>query len=290
MADLRGVNLAMQTPFTRQGEVDYKRWEELIDLYVDAGVHGLVLGSGTGQHPYLSEDECNRLYERGARRIDGRCNLICQTSALVPAELIRRSRQAEDIGADALMILPPYFEGPGDDDGLFEFYAAMDREVTVDVIGYNIPQATGVSVSPNLYRRLIALDHFNYIKDSGGDMTIHQSYIRAGGNVLNGCDTTMVFALMAGAVGAIWGGANYMPYEAVRLFNLVTEGRHGDALVLWSKMVPSLINIWTGDYNAAVKAASRMRGFEGGYLRHPVRALDAGAEAVLADALAPLDT
>ena len=290
MADLRGINLAMQTPFTEVGDVDFKRWEELIDLYVDAGVHGLVLGSGTGQHPYLSEDECNKLYELGAKRINGRCNLICQTSVLVPEELVRRSKQAEDLGADALMILPPYFEGPGDDDGLFEFYAAIDREVGIDVIGYNIPQATGVSVSVELYKRLITLDNFNYIKDSSGDMTVHQAYIRVGGKVLNGCDTTMVFGIMAGAMGAIWGGANYMPSEAVKLYDLVVAGKHDEALKLWSKMIPSLTFIWTREYNAGVKAASSMRGFDGGYLRHPVRPLDAAMKAELTEALVSLDT
>jgi len=81
-------------------------------LSMDAGVHGLVLGSGTGQHPYLSETECNQLYAVGARRINGRCNLICQTSALNGEEVLRRSRRAESIGAVGLMVLPPYFEGP----------------------------------------------------------------------------------------------------------------------------------------------------------------------------------
>ena len=56
----------MQTPMHADGSIDYARWEELIDLYIDAGVHGLVLGAGTGQHPYLTQQECNRLYELGA--------------------------------------------------------------------------------------------------------------------------------------------------------------------------------------------------------------------------------
>ncbi|NCF37209.1 MAG: dihydrodipicolinate synthase family protein, partial [Gammaproteobacteria bacterium] len=95
MSDLGGINLAMQTPMHADGSIDYARWEELIDLYIDAGVHGLVLGAGTGQHPYLTRDECERLYELGARRIDGRCNLICQTSALVQDEVIQRSLHAQ---------------------------------------------------------------------------------------------------------------------------------------------------------------------------------------------------
>ena len=72
MSELHGINLAMQTPLTSDGSVDFARWEELIDIYIEAGVHGLVLGSGTGQHPYLTQQECERLYEIGARRIDGR--------------------------------------------------------------------------------------------------------------------------------------------------------------------------------------------------------------------------
>ena len=108
----------------------------MIDTYIDCGVQGLVLGAGTGQHPYLSADECCRLYEIGAKRVDGRCHLICQTSALVVDEVIERSKHAQGLGADALMILPPYLEGPEDDDGLFEFYRQVDREVEIGVIGY----------------------------------------------------------------------------------------------------------------------------------------------------------
>ena len=65
MSELTGVNLAMQTPIHPDGSIDYVRWEELIDVYIDAGMHGLVLGAGTGQHPYLTQQECNRLFELG---------------------------------------------------------------------------------------------------------------------------------------------------------------------------------------------------------------------------------
>src|SRR5262245_53531043 len=106
MADLKGINLAMQTPFNNDGSVNLSVFEDLIEKYIAAGVHGLVFGAGTGQHPYLTEVECNRLYEIGAKRVAGRCNVICQTSALNMDEVIRRSQHAEGIGANALMILP----------------------------------------------------------------------------------------------------------------------------------------------------------------------------------------
>ena len=151
MTDLAGINLAMQTPMHEDGSIDYHRWESLIESYLEAGVHGLVLGSGTGQHPYLTKAECNKLFEIGAKVINGRCNLICQTSALVVNEVIERSKHAQDLGADALMILPPYLEGPEDDNGLFEFYRTIDDEINIDVIGYNIPQTTGIGISVDLF-------------------------------------------------------------------------------------------------------------------------------------------
>jgi 4-hydroxy-tetrahydrodipicolinate synthase len=290
MVDLSGINVAMQTPFDEAGGVDFGAWEELIEKYIDAGVSGLVLGAGTGQHPYLTEEECNKLYEIGSKRVGCRCNIICQTSALNVDEVIRRSRHAESIGADALMILPPYLEGPTDDDGQFAFYKEIDSHVGIDIIGYNIPQATGISVSPDLLKRLNGLPNFKYIKDSSGDLATLQAYLLAGGRVLNGSDPTTVFALMAGAQGAIWGAANYMPAESVLLAAHVRNGDHAAALELWSKMIPSLSQIWRRDYIPSVVFAANLRGFGTGNVRRPLRALDSDAQEALVRALEPLSS
>lgn len=289
MRDLKGINLAMQTPMFEDGSIDYSRWEELIDIYIDCGVQGLVLGAGTGQHPYLTQAECNKLYELGTKRIDGRCNVICQTSALNVGEVIERSHHAEGLGADALMILPPYLEGPEDDDGLFEFYRTIDAEISTDIIGYNIPQTTGIGISVDLLKRLNELTNFNYIKDSAGDMTTHQNYLQTSCKVLNGADPTTVFALMAGATGTIWGGANYMPKECVRLYQLVAAGDFNAAMALWATMIPSLLYIWSGHYIAKVKTASRLRGFDGGSVRRPLTPLTADDEKILATSLQTLE-
>lgn len=288
MANLAGINLAMQTPFNGDGSLNMAEWERLIDVYIDAGVHGLVLGAGTGQHPYLTEAEANRLYETGLRRVDGRCNVICQTSALNMDEVIRRAQHAEGIGADALMILPPYLEGPSDDDGLFEFYRHINDHVGIDIVGYNIPQATGLAVSPDLLARLTTLPHYNYIKDSGGDLCVHQQYLQTGCKVLNGADTTTVYAMMAGAVGTVWGGANYMPHEAVALYNHVQAGDHAAALALWQRMLPSLLHIWTHQYVQNVLAAAHHRGFGTGHVRAPLRPISQDQRDAMIRTLAPL--
>ena len=288
MADLKGVNLAMQTPFDADGGIDYAVFEELIETYVGAGVHGLVLGSGDRPASLPDRGRVQPALRDGARRIAGRCTLICQTSALNMDEIVRRSRHAEAVGADALMILPPYLEGPSDDDGILGFYRDIDAAVGIDIVGYNIPQSTGLAISPELFRRLCELRNFAWIKDSAGDMTVHQQYLQTGGNVLNGCDTTTLYALMAGAPGVIWGAANYMPHEAVRLYELVSMAHYAEALALWDRMLPSLLFIWTNPYNASVLRAAELRGFGTGNLRRPLARLTAEREAALRVALEPL--
>jgi 4-hydroxy-tetrahydrodipicolinate synthase len=171
---------------------------------------------------------------------------------------------------------------------LFEFYRRIDAAVDIDIIGYNIPQTTGVGISVDLLKRLNELTNFNYIKDSAGDISTHQAYLQTGNKVLNGADPTTVFALMAGATGAIWGATNYMPHESVRLYELVENGDLMAAMALWSTMIPSLLYIWEGNYIAKVKAASRLRGFDAGPVRSPLMPLSQDQEDLLATTLEAL--
>ena len=105
MANLKGINIALQTPFDAKGSIDFARLPRLLDQYLETGMHGFVLSSGTGQHAYLTEGECNELFRAGVKHINGRAAITAQTSALNLQEVIRRSKTAQDIGVDALMIL-----------------------------------------------------------------------------------------------------------------------------------------------------------------------------------------
>jgi 4-hydroxy-tetrahydrodipicolinate synthase len=288
MANLKGINLAMQTPFSQDGSVDFAAWDRLLDQYLETGMHGFVLSSGTGQHAYLTEEECNKLFETGVKRINGRAAVTAQTSALNLKEVIRRSKTAQDLGAEALMILPPFFEGPKHDDGIFAFYEAVCKEVSIDVIGYNIPGATGIELTPALYKRLMELPNFNFIKDSSGDLCKQQALLACGGQILNGADPNAPFSFMLGTAGTIWGCANVFPREAVELFNLIDSGKHAEGLKLWETMFPIVNYCWQNDYIPAVKAAARQMGFNGGTVRAPVCEVGAEEEAKIAEALKSL--
>jgi len=263
MTELHGVVAALSTPFDETGEaLDEAGLRRHLDAMLEAGVHGIVLCAGTGEFAYLREDEKTRIVEIGVDQVAGRVPVVAQTSAIATAETVEKSKRAEGLGADALMILPPYFEGPGAD-GVLYHYEEIARAVSIPIVLYNIPQHSGFDITPQLYARLLQVDGVEYIKDSKGDMTNLQQLIRTGGKVLSGADPLAPFALMAGAVGWIWGAANAMPRETVRLYELITGGRHGEALELWRRMAPANIFFWTHGYNVGVKQAT-------GYMGRPV--------------------
>ena len=285
MTELHGVVVALSTPFDETGEtLDEAGLRGHLDAMLEAGVHGIVLCAGTGEFAYLREAEKTRIFEIGIDHVGGRVPIVAQTSAIATAEAVEKSKRAEGLGADALMILPPYFEGP-DTDGVLYHYEEIARAVSVPIVLYNIPQHSGFDITPEIYARLLEFDNIEYIKDSKGDLVNLQHLVRAGGKVLSGCDALAPFALMAGSAGWIWGAANAMPRETVRLYDLIVGGQHGEALALWGRMAPANLFFWSHVYNVGVKQAANHMGFPVGPCRKPALPLSEADWAELKAAL-----
>lgn len=282
-----GLNLAIATPFDADGRIDFARLEENIEKYLAAGVPGFVLSSGTGMHVYLGREESLELVERGAKIIAGRARIIAQTSALLVEDVVARTRHAADCGADGVMVLPPFFEGPTDDQGIIDFYAEVAR-AGLPVIGYNVPQAVGVAVTPSLLQSLFEIPGFCAVKDSGGDLARQASLIRTGLPVMNGADALVPYALYAGCSGLIWGGANFAPRTSLALVNAAAAKNWGEARAIWSVLEPAMSLIWEGDYVQSVYAAAKLTGYGAGNPRKPLRRLPDERIAILKDALGDL--
>lgn len=282
-----GVNLAITTPFDAQGKIDFARFEQLIERYIAAGVHGVVLSSGTGMHVYLSKDESKELVAFGAKVINGRARVIAQTSALLVEEVVERTRHAKDCGADGVMVLPPFFEGPTDDQGIIDFYSSVSQ-AGLPIIGYNVPQAVGVEVTPALFRQLSEIPNFISVKDSSGDLAAQASLSRTGLPTMNGADPLVPYALFAGAAGLIWGGANMAPKTCVALANAASEGKWAEVRQIWKALAPVMSLIWQGDYVQSVYAGAQIMGFDAGNPRRPLARLAEEKRGALREALAPL--
>lgn len=269
-----GLNLALATPFDDAGRVDFARVEANIERYLAAGITGFVLSSGTGMHVYLSPDEAQQVIDSGAKVINGRARIIAQTSALMAEDVVARTKRARDAGADGVMVLPPFFEGPTDDEGVVAFYAEV-ASAGLPVIGYNVPHAVGVEITPDLFRKLAEIPGFASVKDSSGDLAAQASLMRTGLPVMNGADTLVPYALLAGASGLIWGGANIAPKTCLAVVKAAQEGRWTEARETWRKLEPIMSLIWAGDYVQSVYAAAGMTGNGAGNPRKPLRALPA---------------
>lgn len=269
-----GINLALATPFDDRGGIDFARMEANIERFLAAGITGFVLSSGTGMHVYLSPDEAQEVIARGARVINGRAKVIAQTSALMAGDVVTRTKRARDAGADGVMVLPPFFEGPTDDDGIVDFYAEV-AAAGLPVIGYNVPHAVGVEITPALFRKLAQIPGFASVKDSSGNLGAQADLIRTGLPMMNGADNLVPYALLAGVQGLIWGGANIAPKTCLAMVAAATAGHWAEAREIWRKLEPIMSLIWAGDYVQSVYAAAAMTGYDAGGPRKPLRALPA---------------
>lgn len=282
-----GVNLAITTPFNSEGKIDHSRLEQLIERYIAVGIRGFVLSSGTGMHVYLSKEESKQLISAGAKKIGGRAKNIVQASALLTDEVVERARHAGECGADGVMVLPPFFEGPTDDQGIVDFYSAV-AAAGVPVIGYNVPQAVGVEVTPSLLRQLCEIPGFCGVKDSSGNLDKQAALIRTGLPVMNGADPLVPYALYSGCAGLIWGGANFAPKTCVDLVNAAMEQKWGEAREIWRVLEPVMSLIWQGDYVQSVYAAAEITGYGAGNPRKPLARLASNKIDALRSALGHL--
>jgi len=288
MNDLKGICAALCTPFTEDGEnVDETALKTHIDSMLEAGIHIILVCGGTGEFAYLRPEERKRIAEVASRHIDGRAAFMVQTSAINTADAIEYARQAEGTGADCLLILPPYFEGP-DNEGVFYHYEKIAEAVKIPIMVYNIPVHSGIDITPEMFKHLSQIDNIQYIKDSTADLVRIQQLLSIGAKVFNGGDPIAFFSLVAGCPGCVWGAPNAMPAEAVALFDLVASGKLSEAAVLWKRMFPANIFFWTHVYNAAVKAATNLSGRKVGPCRKPVQALTDFEIKELQQALKPL--
>ena len=273
MSVLKGIYGAMCTPFHESGEkINLKRYLDHIDDLIEAGVHGLVLCSGTGEYAYLTDKEKEVLIAEGTKHINGRCATIAQTTALSTKDCINKARSAEDVGVTAIMVMPPFLEPPSER-GVIYHYEAIAKAVSIPIVMYNVPQQAA-PLSEDTYRKLLAIENLDYIKDSSADFLNMQKFIKTGGKVFCGIDSFAPFALMSGCTGMIWGAVNFMPQECVQLYNLIVKKQFKEAMALWELMEP--VCLWLGgnrhnvDYLTGIKAATNLSGRDMGPPRKPL--------------------
>lgn len=270
MSKLEGICVPICTPFKDNGKsIDIVAFEKNLDSLVENGVNIIAVNGGTGEFPFLSEAEKRQLAEVAAKRINGRAKLVVQTSAIRTEDAIENTRHAEGVGADAALVLPPYFEGPGED-GVRWHYEQVAQAVKTPIMAYNIPVFTQFDITPEIFARFSEIDGIDYIKDSTADPSRIEKLVAQGSKVFCGCDFLNFFALVNGATGLFTGSGNVAPKEIVQLRDMVQAKKFDEAVKIWKTLQPISRLLWTLPFNPVAKAGSEMTGRKVGPCRMPV--------------------
>ena len=278
MGKLRGIFVSAVTPFTADEEVDTEAAKALYDYLIGAGVHGIVILGDTGEFSSLTPDERMRYVDVALQYVDNRVPAIVHVSATTAREAVIYAQHAQNAGADALMVLPPYYKNsiPSEDEIYFH-YETIAEAVDLPIMAY-ASDITGREVmTPKFISRLADIDNFQYVKQSTGDLQRIREIIAECGDrisVFEGEDPLMYDSFVAGADGAVWGGANLTASHSVKLFELVAEkGDLAEGKELWDKMFPIFSFLGQIGFHAGLKAGLALRGIEVGSTRKPTPAL-----------------
>ena len=227
-----GTHTALVTPF-KNGAFDREAFESLIESQIAGGVEGIVPVGTTGESPTLSHEEHSEVIQTAIECAKGRCRVIAGTGSNSTAEAISLTREAERLGADAALLVAPYYNKPSQE-GLYRHYRAIAGAVGIPMILYSIPGRCGIEIGVETVARL-ANECANIvgIKEAGGSVervSQLQQALPADFEILSGDDSLTLPFLSAGGVGVISVASNLLPGQISALVRAWREGRVNEAV------------------------------------------------------------
>jgi 4-hydroxy-tetrahydrodipicolinate synthase len=269
-----GTYTALVTPF-RNGEVDYDVYGKLIERQVEAAVEGVVPCGSTGESATLSHEEHERVIAFTIERAAGRIKVIAGTGSNSTRESIRLTRFAKEHGADASLLIAPYYNKPTQD-GLYAHYAAIADAVALPQLVYNIPGRCSVNIAPETMARLAQVSNIVGVKEASGSLDQISRTIELCGpefTVLAGDDSLTLPIMALGGRGAIAVISNILPHKLVRLVHAANAGDFATARAIHFELMPSMRALFLETNPIPVKAALAMMGLIDDELRLPLTTL-----------------
>ena len=278
----RGVATAIITPTTPNG-VDYEAFGRLIDWQIEEGVNAIVVCGTTGENPTLTDEEHKECIRFCVEHVNHRIPVIAGTGSNDTAHAIEMTKYACSVGADAILVVTPYYN-KATQAGLVAMYNAIADASTVPMIVYNVPSRTGVGINPETYVELAKHPRIAAIKEANGDI----SKIAKTAQLLNGAldiysgnDDQIVPIMSLGGIGVISVLSNVAPAQTVKICDRWFNGDVEGARELQLELLP-LINALFCEVNPIpVKAGMAAMGWCENFLRLPLTPMSEGAWAKL---------
>lgn len=267
-----GSACAIVTPFDKNGRIDYKALKKQLDFQIDGGTDAIVVCGTTGESATLTSREQKQLIKTAVKHINGRVPVIAGTGGNNTAEVVKKSLAAQEVGANALLIVTPYYNKCSQE-GLVEHYAHICRHVSLPIIVYNVPSRTGVNIKPETYKRLSQLEKIVATKEANGDLSaLMKTRQLCGEDLAVYCgndDQSAAFALLGGK-GTISVLANIMPSAAHDIAMTAINGDCDYATALQLRYLGLCNALFCTVNPMPVKYAMFKMGFDSGACRLPL--------------------
>ena len=298
MTEFKGAFTALVTPMTETGGIDYEGFRRLIQFQITEGIDGIVPLGTTGENPTLDESEEDKLIkiavkEAGAGR---KIPVIVGTGSNDTKHMLQYTERAKAMGADAALVVTPYYNKPNDDGLIRHFEAAAN--VGIPIIVYNIASRTGRNIPTSIMKEIAQFDNIAGVKESSGDLNQMGDVIReiamprkTSGKkfwVLSGDDPFTLPLISMGGDGVISVVSNLLPAKVKALTKAALEGKFDEARAIHYELIPFIKAAFIETNPVPIKQALTWAGLPGGPARLPMGKLSAASEAVLKKAMKDL--
>lgn len=267
-----GSACAIITPFGADGKVDYRMLKKQVDFQIENGTDAIVVCGTTGESSVLNAREHRQVIKSVVKYVEKRVPVIAGTGSNSTENAVRRSHSAEIAGADALLIVTPYYNKCSQS-GLIEHYEFISHRTELPIIVYNVPSRTGVDIHPETYKELSKIKNIVATKEANGNISSLMKTIKLCGDELDiycgNDDQTAAFMAM-GAKGVVSVLANIAPDRMHELASLALEGKTAKSVAMQIELL-DLANVLFCDVNPIpVKYAMQLMGLDSGVYRLPL--------------------
>ncbi len=284
-AAFAGLSVALTTPF-RDGEVDYNRLQEQVEFQIEAGTSCLCPVGTTGESPTLSHDEHDRVIAAVVEVAAGRVKVMAGTGSNSTQEALRLTQWAEKTGADAALVVAPYYNKPTQE-GFYEHFRVLAENAGIPICVYNIPGRAAKNIEPETIARLAELPNITMVKEATGSMDQASQILALTDLTLLSGDDSLTLPLMSlGGEGVISVVGNILPKDMLALVQSCREGNFAEALEKHRQLFPlcrDMLGLATNPI--PIKAAMQLLGRDSGELRLPMTSLEESLTARLREAL-----
>lgn len=284
---IAGSMVALVTPMDARGNLDWPALEKLVEFHLQQGTDALVVVGTTGESATLDVAEHVETIRRVVDQVKGRIPVIAGTGANCTREAIALTANAKEVGADACLLVTPYYNKPTQE-GLYQHFRAVAESVAIPQILYNVPGRTVCDMLPETVARLSQVDNIIGIKEATGDIergrqVLEQS--KQGFLVYSGDDATAVELMLLGGKGNISVTANVAPRQMKELCDLAMAGKAEEARALNDSLMPLHTQLFIEANPIPVKWALQQMGLIDQGIRLPLTWLSESHHPVVADAL-----